>query len=104
MKIRQETVDLPEEQIIAFAQFLGWQNKVSDIGENGEQVFDEEGNPKMKEYSYVEFFNKRYGALPKADLKDFNLFQLRQQQEQDLKAAEEQVSATVEQLINTTVE
>jgi len=97
MKIKQESVDFSEEQIVAFAKFLGWAEKIKDVGEVEPTEID---NP----YTYEMFLADRYNALPLKDLKAFNLAQIKAEKEAELLVAEEQVEDVVKDLVIVTIE
>lgn len=106
MKIKQQSADFTEEQIIAFAQFLGWQDKVVERNEEGVATLNEEGNALMIDnpYTYEMFLADRYNALPLADLKAFNLAQIKAEKAAELLVAEEQVEDMVKDLVTVTIE
>lgn len=106
MKIKQESVDFSEEQMIAFAKFLGWSENVVGVDENGVELKDGNNQPLIvpNPYTYGMFLADRYNALPLEDLKAFNVAQVKAEKAAELLAAEEQVKNMVKDFVTVIIE
>lgn len=64
MKLKLETVDMPEERFRAFAEFLGWTPTVmtEDLSPNV---------PVENPQTFLDFFEARYGGLIRDDVARF---------------------------------
>jgi predicted GIY-YIG superfamily endonuclease len=104
MRLIQQSADLPQERFLAMAQYFGYTEEVVDRDENGNAQENEDGTTKMKAVPMLDWYAERYNQKPLEDLKEFNLFQLRQQQAIELAQAETQVEQVISQLISVTME
>ena len=105
LKIKLESIDLPEELFKAFAtKFCGWTEKVMTTTESPNYEVD---NP----VSYTDAIKDKYGTPIWLDIAQFNIEQLKEVEEEKIKSIRETIKTIEEgaleqakEIITVTVE
>lgn len=101
-KIKIESVELPIEKLIAFAIFLGWQQKVivHEPQEDGTIKVIEKENP----HTYSDFLIYKYSEPIIADITRLNIAELQKQSDEKIRQAQAQAHSLAKEAITGSVE